>query len=463
MKNKEIPISTDNIYQLDGRVPVAKAIPFGLQHVLAMFVANIAPILLVTGVAKYQGTAFTEIETARLIQNAMLIAGIGTLIQLFPIWRIGAKLPVVMGVSFTFVSTLMVIAAQDFGLMVGAIIVGGCIEGILGLTAKYWRKLIQPVVSSCVVISIGFSLLGVGVSSFGASDTYELGAPQNLIVGLITLLSCLLFYFFAKGFYKQLNVLFGLVVGYIAAICFGMVNFSGMSDTVNELGVVSLPMVFHFKPSFGISPIITVTIVFLVSATETIGDTTAICRGGLKRDITEKEISGSLSCDGFISALSGGMFGCPPITSFSQNVGLIAMTKVVNRFTIMFGAITLLLAGLFPPIGAFFATLPACVLGGCTIIMFGSILVSGITMLYEAGLDHRTSMIAATSLALGIGVTQVDGFFDQMPPIVGDIFAHNPVAGVFVISVVLSLILPKKKQPKPVHDKPKVVQTDEDT
>lgn len=435
--------SIDNIYRLDGKVPVAKAIPFGLQHVLAMFVANVAPIILVAQVAIYNGIAFTEIETARLIQNAMLIAGIGTLIQLYPIWRIGSKLPVVMGISFTFVSAMMVYAAQDYGIMIGGIIVGGCIEGVLGLTVKYWRRFVAPIVSACVVTTIGFSLLSVGINSYGASNAYDFGSWQNLLVGTITLVTCLVYQALAKGFWKQLYVLAGLVVGYIAAICFGMVDFAQIGSTVSELGVVSFPQLLHFTPKFELGAIVSITLVFFVSAAETIGDTTAVCNGGLGRDITVRELSGSLACDGFISAVSGSVFGCSPITSFSQNVGLVAMTKVVNRFTIMFGAIALVLAGLFPPIGAFFSTLPECVLGGCTVMMFGAIIVSGVTMLSQCGLDQRNTLIAATSLSIGIGVTLVSGFFDHMPKLIGDIFAGNPVAGVFVVAMVLSLAMPK--------------------
>lgn len=435
--------SIDNIYRLDGKVPVAKAIPFGLQHVLAMFVANVAPIILVAQVAVYNGIAFTEIETARLIQNAMLIAGIGTLIQLYPIWRIGSKLPVVMGISFTFVSAMMVYAAQDYGIMIGGIIVGGCIEGVLGLTVKYWRRFVSPIVSACVVTTIGFSLLSVGINSYGASNAYDFGSWQNLLVGTITLVTCLVYQALAKGFWKQLYVLAGLVVGYIAAICFGMVDFAQIGSTVSELGVVSFPQLLHFTPKFELGAIVSITLVFFVSAAETIGDTTAVCNGGLGRDITVRELSGSLACDGFISAVSGGVFGCSPITSFSQNVGLVAMTKVVNRFTIMFGAIALVLAGLFPPIGAFFSTLPECVLGGCTVMMFGAIIISGVTMLSQCGLDQRNTLIAATSLSIGIGVTLVSGFFDHMPKLIGDIFAGNPVAGVFVVAMVLSLAMPK--------------------
>lgn len=207
--------------------------------------------------------------------------------------------------------------------------------------------------------------------------------------------------------------------------------------------MVAVPQLFAYTPKFQMGTILSFCLVFIVSAVETIGDTTATCTGGLGRDITDKEISGSLCVDGFASALSGGVFGCSPITSFSQNVGLISMTHVVNRFTIMFGALAMILGGLFPPIGAFFTTLPDCVLGGCTVIMFGSIMMSGIRMMQDAGLDQRNVLIAATSLCLGVGVTQVEGFFDNLPPVFGEIFAGNMVAGVFVVGLILELCLPK--------------------
>ena len=433
----------ENIYRLEGRVPVAKAIPFGLQHVLAMFVANIAPLIIISSVAVYNGQPFTAVETARLLQNCMLIAGIGTLLQLYPVWKIGSGLPVVMGISFTFLAACLATASQDYGIMVGAIIVGGCFEGILGLTAKYWRRLISPIVSACVVVSIGLSILNVGVSSFGSSSAYPLGSWQNLLVATITLAAALVFHTTLKGVAKQLYVLLGMMVGYVVSIFFGMVDFAGMGSTIRELGIVAVPQLFAFKPQFQLGAILSFCLVFIVSAVETIGDTTACCTGGLGRDITVEEISGSLCVDGFASALSGGVFGCSPITSFSQNVGLISMTHVVNRFTIMFGALAMILGGLFPPIGAFFTTLPDCVLGGCTVIMFGSIMMSGIRMMYDAGMTPRNTLIAATSICIGVGVTQVEGFFDQMPAFIGDIFAGNMVAGVFVVGLILDICLPR--------------------
>ena len=287
-KSARAPASVDNIYKLDGRVPVGKAIPFGLQHVLAMFVANVTPVMLIASVAVYNGQAFTAIDTALLIQAAMLVAGIGTLVQLFPLWRIGSRLPVVMGLSFTFLSAMMTLAEKDYGYMIGAVIVGGCIEGLLGLTAKYWRRFVSPIVSACVVTTIGFSLLSTGISSFASSSVYPTGAWQNLLVAVITLAACLVYNSLAKGFWKQLYVL------------------------------------------------------------------------------------------------------------------------------------------------------------------FGAIIVSGVTMLGECGFDQRNTIIAATSFAIGIGVTQVPEFFSGMPQIVSDIFAGNPVAGVFVVAMILSLALPRKVKPEDI-------------
>ena len=427
-------ISINNIYRLDGRVPLGKAIPFGLQHVLAMFVANLTPIVIVTAAAGLETS-----QTAALIQNAMFIAGVATLIQLYPVWRIGAKLPIVMGVSFTFVTILSSVGAKyGYPAILGAILIGGLVEGTLGLFAKYWRKLISPIVSACVVTSIGFSLLTVGARSFGSGYSDSFGSATNLLIGTVTLLSCILFNVFAKSFWKQLSVLFGLVVGYVLSIFLGVVDLSGLLDG----GILSLPRILPFMPEFHAGAILSVVVIFLVSATETIGDTTAMVASGLDRDITEKEISGSLACDGFASSISS-LFGCLPVTSFSQNVGLIAMTKVVNRFTIMTGAFCMILSGLFPPIGAFFASLPDAVLGGCTIMMFGSIIISGVQMLARAGFSQRNTIIGSLSLSVGIGFTLLPEIFQIFPSIIQDVFAENCVAVVFVLAILLNLILPE--------------------
>lgn len=433
--------SIENIYHLEGKVPVGKAIPFGLQHILAMFVANIAPILIVAG-----ASGLDSKQSAMLIQSAMVIAGIGTLIQLFPIWKVGSGLPIVMGISFTFVSVMCYVGpAYGYNAIVGAVLVGGIIEGFLGLFAKYWTKIITPIVSASVVTAIGFSLLSVGATSFGGGSGSEtFGSATNWILGTITLLCCLLFNIFAKSYWKQLSVLFGLIVGYIVAFAMGVVDFSAIKDT----SIIALPSIMPFKPEFNANAIISVVLIFLVSATETIGDTSALANSGLGREVTKKEISGSLACDGFISALSS-VFGCLPITSFSQNVGLVAMTKIVNRFTIATGAVIMILAGVFPVFGAILATLPDAVLGGCTIMMFGTIVISGLQMMSKCGYSQRNITIAALSLSTGIGFTQVPEIFGIFSQIVENVFAENCVAVVFLVAVILNLILPKNMEAAP--------------
>lgn len=439
---KEKNVSTSNIYQLDGRVPLRTAIPFGLQHVLAMFVANLTPITMI-GAASGLDSA----QIAVLLQNAMFVAGIATLIQLYPVWRVGSRLPIVMGVSFTFVTILSYIGASyGYQTVVGSVLVGGLIEGTLGLLAKYWRRIITPVVAASVVTAIGYSLFTVGTRSFGGGYTEDFGSAHNLLLGTITLVTCLLFNILAKGYLKQLSVLAGLIVGYVAALLTGAVDLSQIFSG----GFVSLPRPLPYMPEFHLGAIASTTIIFLVSAAETIGDSTAVVSGALGREIETREISGSIACDGYASAISG-LFGCPPVTSFSQNVGLINMTGVVNRFTIMTGAACMILAGLLPPIGNFFASLPESVLGGCTLMMFGTILVSGIQMISKAGFSQRNVTIVALSLAIGIGFTSASEtqIWSIFPQVIQDVFAANCVAVVFVMSIVLSLILPKNMEVRP--------------
>ena len=460
IEEKVTTVSTENIYKLNGRVPLSKAIPFGMQHVLAMFVANLAPVLIVCSAALVRGTGenLTSAEITQLLQCAMFAAGIGTCMQLYPIWKIGSRLPIVMGVSFTFLGSLLIICTNpELGYegMIGAVILGGIFEGLVGLSAKYWKRFLTPVVSACVVIAIGLSLLSVGMDSWGGgSGVEDFGAWYHLLIGAFTLVVCLVSRYLLKGVYKNLNILVGLIAGYLASVLFTvtgvaqMVDFSNISRTIEEVGIFSIPKLVFFtshKPVFDLGAFFTIAIVFLVSAAETTGATTAVCTGALGRDIKIEELQGSLAVDGFSSAISG-CFGCLPLTSFSQNVGLVTMTRVVNRFTILMGALILILASLFPPLGAFFNSLPQSVLGGCTVMMFGSIMYEGIKMLKECEFDDRTMTIVSLAFCIGVGLTQTSGnFFSAFPREVGDIFNGNAVAGVFVVSLLLS-ILKKKKE-----------------
>ena len=269
----------------------------------------------------------------------------------------------------------------------------------------------------------------------------DFGSAENWILGTVTLICCICFNIFAKGHLKQLSVLFGLVVGYIVALCMGKVDLSALEN----VSVISLPQIMPYKPVFNLNAIISIVMIFLVSATETIGDTSAMTNTVLGREATDREISGSLACDGLVSSFSA-CFGCMPITSFSQNVGLLAMTKVVNRFTIATGAGILILAGIFPAFGAILATLPEAVLGGCTIMMFGNIVVSGLQMIGSCGFTQRNITIAALSLSIGLGFTQVPDMFNIFPTMIRTIFAENCVAVVFIAAIVMNLIMPKEKK-----------------
>ena len=457
-----------NVYNLNGSIPLNVAVPFGLQHILAMFVSNITPIMIICGLAQLNGHPLTDDPhmTATLIQNCIFIAGVASLIQIVGFWRIGSKLPIIMGISFTFLAAMIGAATKDYNIAMGAVIVGGIIEGLLGLCYKYWKGILSPIVSACVVCGIGLSLFTVGTNSFGggATDMPNFGAPLFWIIGGATLITCLIWAYAIKGPIKALSALAGLVVGYALTL---ILDATGLSTALCGLPADAIPAegyrlidyssimargAFGFPqpfptglPKFEIGAIVSMTVIFLVSATETIGDSAALCQGGLNRDITTEETSGSLACDGFASSIAG-IFGCSPITSFSQNVGLCAMTKVVNRIAVGTGAVILILAGFFPPLAGFFQTIPQPVLGGCTIMMFGQILVSGFQMIHRAGFTERNFTIAALSLCIGGGFTAAgsNAIFEYSPQIIKDIFASNVVAVVFIVAVVLNLCLPKE-------------------
>lgn len=377
MEQKKQAAGTENIYRLDGRVPLQKAIPFGLQHVLAMFVANLAPVLIVCSAVGVRGTGehLNPAEITGLLQCAMFTAGLGTCMQLYPVWKIGSKLPIVMGISFTFVGSLLTIGtnpALGYEGMVGAVILGGIFEGLVGLSARYWKRFLTPVVSACVVIAIGLSLLSVGMDSWGGgTGAGDFGAWYHLLVGGFTLVVCLVANYRLKGIYKNLNILIGLIFGYLLSVILTaagvapLIDFSGISQTVQEVGFFSLPKLVFF---------------------------------------TE------------------------------------------HRPVFDLGALVLILASLFPPLGAFFNSLPQAVLGGCTVMMFGSIMYEGIKMLKECEFDDRTMIIVSLAFCIGVGLTQTSGnFFAAFPPAVGEVFNGNAVAGVFVVALFLSLVLPKRK------------------
>ncbi|MBP5162038.1 MAG: purine/pyrimidine permease [Spirochaetales bacterium] len=433
----------NNLTNLTGKVNVFRAFPHALQHILAMFATNLVPILTIASIT---GQTMSDELTLALSQNAMLIAGIATLIQSTPIWKIGSGLPIVMGMSFTFLITLVTIAlTYGYPGVIGAVIIGGLFEGLLGLTARYWKRIISPIVSATVVTCIGLSLLGTATRSFGGGYADDFGAIHYLVIGFATIAACIIWQIYAKGTKKQLSILMGLTVGYIASLFFGIIVFPDFSG----VKIFSLPKILPVMPEFHFDAILSICVIYLVSATETIGDVSAISGGGLHRIATSEEISGALTVDGFGSML-GGLFGVPPVTSYSENVGLTIMTGVTNRNVFRIAAGTLIFCAFFPPIGYFFRTIPAPVIGGVLLVVFGQILVSGFQMMSDAGFTTRNKLIASLSLAIGIGFTEAaqGGIWSKMPPIIQSIFSQNIVAMVFVISLFLSLVLPRKMDEK---------------
>ena len=427
-----------SIYQLDGRVPLHHAATYGLQHVLAMFVTNITPVVIIGGAAGLEPDV-----RALLIRNCMLVAGLATLIQLYPVWRIGSRLPIVMGMSCTFISLAISIAqSQGMGVLMGAVIVGGIIEGVLGLFSSLWQRFIPPVVAGCVVTGIGISLLGIGANTFaGGVEASDFGAMPHWIVGTVTLLACVAVQVSPFRRLRSLSVLVGLLVGYVLALCMGMVNLSALSETE----ILSVPRFMPFVPEFRLDAILAIVCIYLVSATETIGDTSALCSGALGRSATAREMGGSVAADGLASTVAG-LFGCTPITSYSQNVGLSTLTKVVNRFSIAIGALFIIACAFFPIAGVLLSSIPEAVLGGCCVMMFGGIVFAGIEMLSRCGFGLRNMVIVSVSISAGIGFSSNPAIFAHFPSIVQIIFAGNSVAIVFVVAVLLNLLIPKKSQ-----------------
>lgn len=426
-------ISNTGLYSLYGKVPLTKAVPFGLQHVLSMFVGNLTPVILLAA-----AVGMTREMSTALIQNAMLIAGIGTLIQLYPLCRIGSGLPIVMGISITFVPvTILIGTTQGMGILAGAVIVGGLVEGVLGLFARYWSKIISPIVAATVVTAIGFSLMPVGVTAFGGGKgAADFGCANNWIVGSFTFVTCLLLRISGKKWMQSLSILLGLLAGYILSCCLGMVNLSGMK----EIPLFSLPKIVPFKPEFRFGAILSVVTIYLVSLTETLGDTYALASSALKREATGRELSGSIACDGFISSISG-LFGCPPISSFSQNIGLITLSGVINKFAIATGATILVIASLFPGFGFILTSIPQSVLGGCSILLFSQIILAGFEMISRCGFNARNLTIVSLSLTIGIGFTSVQGLFNQFPAFIQETFEGNCVAIVFLLALILNLVI----------------------
>lgn len=431
-------------YELNGIPPLSHAIPLGLQHILAMFAGNVAPLIIIANILKLPIQ-----EKTFLIQCSMFVAGIATFVQLYPIGPIGARLPIVQGTSFGFLPTCIAISGKyGFAGVLGASFIGGIFEMIFGAFLKPLRKYFPSVVTGTVLLSIGLSLLPTGIKYFaGGSGAKDFGSLSNLLLGTIVLVTILFFKQFTKGITSMSAILIGLVVGYIVAIPMGKINFASVASA----GWFEMPMPFKYGMSFHVDAIAAMLLMYIVTAVETVGDISGVTMGGENREATDKELSGGVMADGLASSFAA-IFNVLPNTSYSQNVGMIALTGIMSRFVVAIGAGFLVLAGLFPKVGTIVALMPQSVLGGAAIVMFSMIAVSGINLITKEKLQGRNSIIVAVAMGLGFGLGSVPEALSHFPETVKMIFGGSGIVVTGIIALILNLILPADEEKVEVKD-----------
>ena len=422
--------------------PMGQAVPLGLQHVLAMFASNVTPSVIVAGAA---GLQFGGAEQVYLIQMAMLFAGIATLFQTIGFGPIGARLPIMQGTSFAFVGVLAGIAAtQGLGVALTSCIIGGLIHFALGSVIANIRYLFPPLVTGLVILAIGLYLVPVGIkyAAGGAADfqmaAESFGSLMHWTVALTVIVVALGFKFMTKGMLSNAGILLGLIAGYLVAFMFGMVNFSSVGKASWITGLQTLPYGFEFN----LGAVIGVTLVSIVSAVETVGDTSATTKAGAGREATDEEISGATYADGLGTAVAG-VFGGLPNTSFSQNVGIVGMTGIMSRHVVTIAGAIMVLCGLIPKIGAIIASMPLPVLGGGVIVMFGMVASAGLNVLSEVKMSRRNMIIIALSLSIGLGFNLVPSAVQYLPGI-WKTLATSAVAPTAFLAIILNQILPEE-------------------
>ena len=451
-------------YEFYGKIPLKQAIPLGLQHVLAMFVGNLTPLLIICGACGISGSEeFAHLQVS-LLQNAMFVAGVVTLVQLYAIGPIGGKVPIIMGTSSGFIGVFKSVAdtmgggVATYGAIMGASIIGGLFEGVLGAFIKPLRKFFPPVVTGTVVLSIGLSLISVGVNSFGGgSSAKDFGSAENLLLALFVLIVILMVKHWTKGLASNSAILIGIIAGYAAAVIMGLllpnsgITADGAEYTkawvlnwnkVAEASWISIPEFLPVKPVFDVRAIAPIIIMFIVTAVETVGDISGVIEGGMDREATDKELSGGVICDGIGSSFAA-LFGILPNTSFSQNVGLVTMTKIVNRTALASGAVFLILCGLIPKLGAIISIMPQAVLGGAAVMMFSSIVVSGIQLITKEHMTPRNLTIVSVALGVGYGMGANTAILAQTPQAVQLIFGGSGIVPAALVAILLNLLLPK--------------------
>ena len=432
-----------NLFELEGVPPLRRALPLAVQHVVAMIVGCVTPAIIVSGAAGLPAN-----EQVILIQAALVISALSTLLQLFPLGRrlplgLGSGLPVIMGVSFAYVPTMQAIAeGHGIAAILGAQIVGGLVAALVGLFVKKLRRLFPPLITGTVVFTIGLSLYPTAINYMaGGTSSADYGSWQNWLIAFFTLGMVTTLNHFGKGLWKLSSILLGIGAGYALAACFGMVHF----ESVAQASMFQLPQLLYFGVEFEISACVAIGILFGINAVQAIGDLTATTVGAMDREPTDKELQNGIVGYGVMNMI-GGLFGGLPTATYSQNVGIVTTTRVINRVVLGLSALILGAAGLIPKFSALLTTIPQCVLGGATVSVFASIAMTGMKLVSSAEMDYRNSSIVGLAAALGMGISQASASLAAFPEWVTTIFGKSPVVVATIVAVVLNVILPKNKK-----------------
>lgn len=432
-----------SVFSLEGIPAPGQLIPLGLQHVVAAIVGVITPAIMVANTCN-----LSDGDRTLLIQVSLIVTALATLLQLYTIkHRIGSGLPVVMGISFAYVPTLLAIGGQfDLPTILGAEIVGGCVAILFGVFVKQIRKLFPPLITGTVIFTIGLSLYPTAVRYMaGGAGSEGFGGLKNWSVALVTLAVVVLLQNFGKGVLKLGAILWGMIVGYAMALCLGMVDFSAVAPA----GWFQLAAPLHFGVKFEVSACISLAVVYVINAVQTIGDLSSTTMGGMDRMPTDKELSGGIIAQGAVSIL-GALFGGLPAATYSQNVGIVTVNRVINKAVFAFASLVLLLAGLVPKLSAILTTIPQAVIGGATISVFATITMTGIRMITSDHFSMRSSAVVGLSVALGVGITQVTGALQGpgFPAWVHTVFGSSPIVVTAIMAIILNLFLPKEEAAK---------------
>ena len=442
---KGMEIGKGSIFELEGIPAFRQVLPLALQHVVAMIVGCVTPAIIVSGAVS--GGGMSQGDKVILIQAALFVSAISTLLQLFPLgtksgFHIGSSLPVIMGVSFAYVPSMQAIA-EGYGVatILGSPIAGGCVAIVVGLLVRKIRVFFPPLITGTVVFTIGLSLYPTAINYMAggtSSETY--GSWQNWAVAIFTLVVVTVLNHFGKGIVKLASILIGMVAGYVVSAFFGMVSFSSVASA----SVFQLPQVMHFGINFEVSSCVAIGLLFAINSVQAIGDFTATTVGGLGRQPSDKELQGGIVGYGIMNIISA-VFGGLPTATYSQNVGIVATTKVVNRCVLGLAAIILGVAGLIPKFSALLTTIPQCVLGGATVSVFASIAMTGMKLITSEDMNYRNTSIVGLAAALGMGISQAAAALATFPSWVTMIFGKSPVVLATLIAILLNIILPKEE------------------